>query len=239
MTKRSKILLYQDYIHNNGVLHKRLCETYGRSNVSFADANDILNGALDKSVFLFVMPGGADLYYCEKLNGDGNRLIREFVEEGGHYLGICAGAYYGAREIDWGKGEITGPRELAFADQKATGPVYEFLEENDIGKSWHNIVDVTIGGERYIALYAAGPVFDGEGLASYSNGQTAIVKKQVGKGTVILSSPHIEYAPKDLEKVTYRHLNKSLDWAQKNIERFARNHHAERDLWSRVLKEFA
>lgn len=238
MTKRSKIFLYQDYVHNNGVVHKRLCDTYGRANVHFADADDILNGALDKSVFLFVMPGGADLYYVEKLDGKCNAAIRAFVEAGGHYLGICAGAYYASREIDWNKGEIAGPRELAFTDQKATGPVYEFLEENTLDKSWHNIVDVRIGDERYIALYAAGPVFDGEGLASYSSGQTAIVKEKIGKGTVILSSPHIEYAPKDLAKVTYRHLNNSLPWAEKNIERFARNHHAERDLWSRVMNEF-
>ena len=236
--KRNKVFLYQDYIHNNGVLHKRLIDTYGHANVRFCDAGDILNGALDNSVFLFVMPGGADLYYAEKLNGDGNAKIRAYVEQGGHYLGICAGAYYASREIDWAKGEIAGPRELALADTKATGPIYEFLEGNDLGKSWQNIVDVKLGDERYIALYEAGPVFDGEGLASYSNGQTAIVKSSIGKGMVILSSPHIEYAPKDLKNRTYQHLNNSAEWSAKNIDRFANNHHLERDLWSRVMKEF-
>ncbi|PZP54422.1 MAG: biotin--protein ligase [Micavibrio aeruginosavorus] len=237
--KRSKVFLYQDYVHNNGVLHKRLCETYGSDNVRFCDAADIISGALNESVFLFVMPGGADLYYCEKLNGEGNTKIKAYVEQGGNYLGICAGAYYAAREIDWNKGEIAGSRELAFANAKATGPVYEFLEENDINKSWQNIVDVTIDGERYSALYAAGPVFEGDGLATYSNGQTAIVKNTIGKGTVILSSPHIEYAPKDLSNTTYKHLNTSTEWSTKNIDRFTQNHHSERDLWSRVTKEFA
>ncbi len=237
--KRSKVLLYQDYIHNNGVLHKRLSETYGHENVRFCDADDIMGGALDSSVFLFVMPGGADLYYCEKLNGDGNKRIRDYVEQGGNYLGICAGAYYAAREIDWNNGEIAGARELVLADTKATGPAFEFLEDNDIDKSWQNIVDVKIDDERYTALYIAGPIFDGAGFASYSNGNTAIVKSRVGKGMVILSSPHIEYHPEDLKRSAYSHRNNSKDWSAKNISRFENNHHSERDLWTRVLKEFA
>ncbi len=237
--KRSKVFLYQDYVHNNGVLHKRLCETYGPDNVRFCDADDIINGILDTSVFLFVMPGGADLYYCEKLNGEGNTKIKAYVEQGGNYLGICAGAYYAAREIDWNKGEIAGSRELAFADAKATGPVYEFLEDNDINKSWQNIVDVTIDGEIYPALYDAGPIFEGPGFATYSSGQTAITKATIGKGIVILSSPHIEFRPADLVKATYKNRNQSFDWSRKNIDKFTKCYHTERDIWSRVLKEFA
>ena len=38
-----------------------------------------------------VFPGGADSPYQEKLQGEGNRVIRQFVEEGGWYLGFCAG----------------------------------------------------------------------------------------------------------------------------------------------------
>lgn len=238
MTKRNKVFLYQDYVHNNGVLHRRLCETYGASNVRFCDAADILNNTLDKTVLLFVMPGGADLYYCEKLNGEGNSKIKAFVEQGGHYLGICAGAYYATREIDWAKGDIAGSRELNFHDGKATGPVYEFLEDNDINKSWKNIVDIRIGNERYAALYDGGPVFDQPGFGSYSNGQTALVKSKIGKGSIILSSAHIEYRPKDLEQTTYRHLNKSTEWYEKNASRFAKNYHSERDIWLRIIKEF-
>ncbi len=237
--KRSKVLLYQDYIHNNGVLHKRLCETYGHAQVRFCDADDIIGGALDNTVFLFVMPGGADLYYCEKLNGEGNTKIKAYVEQGGNYLGICAGAYYAVREIDWNKGEIAGERELAFVDTKATGPIYEFLKDNDINQSWKNVVDINIGNERYISFYSGGPVFEGEGFATYSNGQNAIVKTSIGNGKVILSSPHIEYRPKDLKDTTYKHLNDWQEWTDKNLSRFVNNHHAERDLWSRVLKEFA
>lgn len=234
--RKNKILLYQDYVHNNGILYRRLSETYEQ--VVFCDADDISNGALNSGVYLLVMPGGADLYYCEKLDGAGNSAIRKYVEAGGNYLGICAGAYYAAREIDWDQGKIAGPRELRFFDGQATGPVYEFLEENNIDESWQNIVDINIGGELYPALYYAGPVFDGAGLATYSNGKTAIVKTKIGKGTVILSSPHIEYRPQDLIKVTYKNQNASYNWAQNNIDKFQKRYHAEHDIWSRIMKEF-
>lgn len=238
MFPKNKILLYQDYVHNNGVLHRRLVETYGHDNVRFCDARDIINGVLTKDVFLLVMPGGADLYYAEKLNGDGNRKIRAYVEQGGNYLGICAGAYYGASEIDWAKGDIAGARELNFYDGKATGPVYEFIEGNDIAKSWQNIVDVTIDNEIYPALYDAGPVFDRPGLGQYSNGRPCIVKEKIGKGTTILCSPHIEYRPADLQAATYRNNNASQAWSEINISNFAKRYHAERDIWVRVMKEF-
>ena len=48
---------------------------------------------------LFVMPGGADTPYWEALNGAPNNNIRDYVSQGGRYLGICAGAYYGAQEL--------------------------------------------------------------------------------------------------------------------------------------------
>ena len=75
---------------------------------------------------LFVMPGGADLPFCAALNGAPNQRIRQFVERGGAYLGICAGAYYACRKIAFHagtEGAICGPRELGFLDALATtGP---------------------------------------------------------------------------------------------------------------------
>ena len=76
------------------------------------------------------MPGGADVPYCQALDGHGNKLIRgmqliqcqysrsrfekqltqgknwavvsaDFVEAGGAYLGLCAGAYYACARIEF------------------------------------------------------------------------------------------------------------------------------------------
>lgn len=66
---------------------------------------------------LLVIPGGRDLPYVEELTTKTRvtKRIREFVKEGGKYLGICAGAYFGAEEVrfDVGGGlEVAGKREL-------------------------------------------------------------------------------------------------------------------------------
>ncbi len=75
---------------------------------------------------MFVMPGGGDLDYCKHLNGEGNRIIREFVRNGGMYVGICAGSYYGCANIEFDKGlssEVCGSRELAFFAGREVGPL--------------------------------------------------------------------------------------------------------------------
>lgn len=39
-------------------------------------AQDVLDGAWKADSVMLVMPGGADLPYCEALNGQGNQQIR-------------------------------------------------------------------------------------------------------------------------------------------------------------------
>jgi biotin--protein ligase len=77
---------------------------------------------------MLVMPGGRDLPYCEALNGEPNARIRQYVEGGGRYLGLCAGAYYASNEIEFEKGraimEIIQPRELGFYPGLSRGTTY-------------------------------------------------------------------------------------------------------------------
>jgi glutamine amidotransferase-like uncharacterized protein len=179
------IAIYQDYVHNNGSLAMALQDL--GYNFHFIDADAIIHNKLNADAL--VMPGGADLYYCEKLNGLGNQKIKRFVENGGGYLGICAGAYYGCAGIDWNDGEIAGPRELSFIDAHAVGPVRDFVP--DLDQSWYAPVNLHTDMGVFKTLYAAGPVFDvkdAEILATYDNNRPAII----AKGSVVLSSPHIE-----------------------------------------------
>jgi biotin--protein ligase len=66
---------------------------------------------------LLVIPGGRDLPYVEELSVKTRvtKRIGEYVREGGRYLGICAGAYFGAKEVVFDQGgdmEVRGDREL-------------------------------------------------------------------------------------------------------------------------------
>lgn len=172
-----------------------------------ATAADIKAGILDKAAML-VMPGGADLPYCERLNGAGNAAIRQFVAAGGLYLGICAGAYYACTRIDFrGQGgTISGARELAFFPGTAVGSLPDltggvlYAEEDTASKALVPLVfaDGANGGQYY---YHGGPAFiadedadaaDYTVAARFADGLPALVCGRFGLGRYILSAVHFE-----------------------------------------------
>lgn len=99
---------------------------------------ELLQDNWTHSCSLVVMPGGRDLPYVAKLRGAGNQRIKDFVHNGGSYLGLCAGGYYGAAAVEFAKGdpvlEVMGPRELGFFPGVARGPVFPgFQYKNNSG----------------------------------------------------------------------------------------------------------
>ena len=158
------------------------------------------------------MPGGADLPYCKKLNGAGNAAIRRFVEQGGMYFGICAGAYYGCRDIEFHKSrsdEITGARELAFIDATAYGSLPSlagFYDTTLATAKWVGLTDTN--GHTAQSYYHGGCAFDVRDpnaiiLARYADlpaHPPAIITKQIGQGRAILSGAHIEVTPSHLRE---------------------------------------
>ncbi|GAA5919852.1 hypothetical protein JCM6882_008341, partial [Rhodosporidiobolus microsporus] len=89
------------------------------------------------SCALLVFPGGRDLPYLFDLGGRANDRIREWVQQGGRYLGICAGAYYACTSIEFEVGtplEVVGPRELRFFSGVCRGTVFPgFQYDSDAG----------------------------------------------------------------------------------------------------------
>jgi glutamine amidotransferase-like uncharacterized protein len=201
------IVLYND----EGVLpfaFSCLRQFFHAHEVTVADARAVVGGDALEHAGLFVMPGGADLPYARKLNGAGNANIRRFVEKGGIYLGICAGAYYGCRAIEFHKGrddEICGRRELAFIDGVAVGSLPELAPYYNGTLDSAAITDLRFAdGGSAQAFYQGGCRFsldtgsDAEILAVYANmpeQPPAIVRRQVGKGSAILSGVHFEITP--------------------------------------------
>lgn len=137
--------------------------------VRTTDSTELVGSKWSASCQLLVMPGGRDAPYCKELDGVGNKQIRAFVEAGGGYLGICAGAYYGSAYVEFAKGdpniEIVGPRELAFFPVTSVGPVFPgFNYDNNAGahvagmsvtKAGEAVLGTT-GGSNYSSLYYNG-----------------------------------------------------------------------------------
>lgn len=190
--------------------------------VWLANAEAIVDGRVLGLADIFVMPGGADLPYCEKLNGAGNDNIRAYVEEGGTYLGICAGAYYACRRIEFHKGredEICGNRELAFTKAVARGSLPALAPYYDLTLSTAAIASISLAdGGQVSAFYHGGPAFIGAGsrdeiIARYSDVEgspIAILKTSVGDGQAILCGIHPEVSAEDFADYPFK------DEAEKN-----------------------
>lgn len=96
--------------------------------VSEITAQSLLSDPWPNFCSLLVMPGGRDTPYHDALSGAGNAKIKKFVEDGGSYLGICAGGYYGAKEIKFMLDDdvyrVHVKRELAFWPGTCEGLVF-------------------------------------------------------------------------------------------------------------------
>lgn len=201
------ILIYTDNVSNNHILYYALGRLRGKQNVYFVNANEILQGALSPDVDMLVMPGGASRYKADKLNGAANRLIKQYVADGGRYLGICAGSYMACETTCWAKGqpcEIITQNELCFFPGVGDGPIERFGRGDNYNSTDACLVTLNVGGKFIKSMYLGGCVFRPAAgmdyqiqvLATFAHlpGEpAAIVTGKYGQGTWLLSSTHPEY----------------------------------------------
>lgn len=210
-----RVLIYRDYGVSIDLLiplHKWLTGSLPQHSIEYTDATSIVckDALAAKDVCAFVMPGGQARGYKEKLAIVGDRKIQNFVKGGGLYYGICGGAYYPCRKIDFTGRDLriiddnTNP---VFFDGIAKGSVSELTDGNYYASAFFestNVVSVEYSaGKDAAPYYRGGPVFIGdfskaayEILATYkqlpANENVAAVKCLVGKGAAILIAVHPE-----------------------------------------------
>jgi len=159
-----------------------------------------------RSFDVVVFPGGNAAGQSRALGNRGLAAVREFVGEGGGYLGFCAGAYLATRQYTW---------SLALVDSKvldtkhwARGTGIVRLRLTATGRSLFE------AKREPLVYYAQGPLLapaedpgipDFEPLAHYATevakngapkgvmpGSAAVVRGRYGRGRVLLFSPHPE-----------------------------------------------
>lgn len=191
-------------------------------------AEDVKEGRWMKDAAAFIMPSGLDLTYFAKLKGRGNDLIKTYVQQGGSYLGVGAGAYYACLEVDfYNLWKIVERRELGFYPGKCVGSLFPFSYDPP---SRGSIVQVICPhtGTMCNTHYNGGGYFDrgiedgkykeGTGVSVLFNylgneflsqdgssilnftGKAAAIKGRAGKGTFILSAIHPEYSLYSLQE---------------------------------------
>ncbi|MBT3637157.1 MAG: hypothetical protein HN531_09470 [Opitutae bacterium] len=169
---------------------------------------DIRSGALSQ-FDLVVFPGGSGSKQAAALEKAGRAKVRQFIERGGGYLGVCAGSYLAARNYDWSLKIIDGRTVDTQKGHWRRGEGMVEMELTEKGRlilgDYPKVVKVR---------YANGPIFAPAGddaLADFvplayfrtelaKNGARvgamvdtpAILSGQLGKGRVLCISPHPE-----------------------------------------------
>lgn len=168
--------------------------------ISLLGPKEVCAGLIEGTCF--ILPGGRDLPYVRSLKGEGVRQIREFVEQGGNFLGICAGSYFAGSKVEFAIGtdnEVVGERELKFYSGKVVGP---HLAPYDYRSLSGARVDLLKWEKEVPVFFNGGGTFIGgesHTLASYSSGEPAIIWTEVKKGRACLSGVHFEYHPDLME----------------------------------------
>ena len=174
--------------------------------IETVNSSEIVSGkVLDSSVLALFISGGRANYYFENLGEIGNNNIRNYVTNGGIYFGICAGAYYACKnvefEADIPESKISAEYKLDLINGTAFGSLYkDFMIEPFTHKPESSaVVKIKNRFSTYSALYHGGPFFETKDscriLGCYTKNlkKPAIIMKKYGKGKVFASGVHFEY----------------------------------------------
>jgi putative intracellular protease/amidase len=195
--------------------------------------SDIIEGALSH-FDVVIFPGGSGSKQAAALGIEGRKQVRRFVENGGGFVGICAGAYLAAANYSW---------SLRICDYKT------FCEVRNIpgaGRKsmWYRGPSATVtieltpdgqeilghAGEPFKVRYQNGPIVSPAGMDELPDYQVlawfrsevsryetqkgtmvntpAIIGGKFGKGRVLSISPHPE-SSQDLGLLVAR----AIQWA--------------------------
>ena len=156
------------------------------NNLSYSTASSAQLNAMTtqklESFKLLIVPGGNSITIGQNLTSSATANVHNAVSNGGlHYLGICAGAFFGGYSIYNGLNLTSGVWFNFFADYNAgihkeavaiaspdAGPLDQYWQDGPQLSGWGSIV------------------------GKYPDGTPAIVEGKSGNGWVILSGVHPE-----------------------------------------------
>lgn len=145
-----------------------------------------------KEFDVIVFSGGSGSAQSKAIGEAGRKNVRQFVEQGGGYLGICAGAYLACAGFDWGLG-ILNAKTKSSKWRRGSGMLA--TELTDSGREIFGAA-----GAPFVIRYNNGPIIEPLGrkdLPAYQVG--AVFREEVAKNDtpkgIMLGSPAIVYAP--------------------------------------------
>ncbi|KAK3779939.1 hypothetical protein RRG08_054192 [Elysia crispata] len=128
--------------------------------IEYISPEEIKEGTWTKNCCLIAFGGGYDLGFINALGQKGTHIIRDFVQQGGSYLGFCAGAYWACNYIEFDKGgslEVVGERFLKFFPGNCIGPAYPGFDYKN--KKGVHAVPVSYKGVLFRSYLHGGGIF--------------------------------------------------------------------------------
>ena len=211
VTDEAPLIRVAIYDHSDGSasgpknLKRILVEEVGFTS-TVVSPQEIRDGMLDRYDVL-IMPGGSGSKQSKMLEDSGREMVQNFVNEGGGYVGICAGAYLASSHYSWSLGLINAKVWDRSHWARGTGTV-----SLSLSPSGCKVLDAEQGelecyyGQGPLLVPDNNPSLPGyEVLATYGTeiakkgapegamvGTHAIVRTMYGQGRVICFSPHPE-----------------------------------------------
>lgn len=159
-----------------------------------------------KGFQVLIIPGGLSKSQGDALGEDGRQMVRQFISDGGTYVGICAGCYLASCHYKWSLNVL--PVKVVDSTNWERGITTLALRLTDEGKQWlgHAEADVKV---KYHNGPVLAPLAESKEkllvLATYREEITrkgakeglmidtpAMVAARYGKGWVVGISPHPE-----------------------------------------------
>jgi len=185
-------------------------------------AEEIRGNALSK-IDVLICPGGSGSKQASTLDVEGCKAIRQFVQNGGGYVGFCAGSYLASANYTWSLGILNA--KVVDREHWARGTGDVTLKMTAEGKrilgATDEIVTCYYGQGPLLAPGSSTDVPAYQVLATYNSemakkgaptgvmiGTTAIAAGNYGKGRVLCFSPHPEKT-KGLED----YVRRAVRWA--------------------------
>eukprot|EP00474_Spongospora_subterranea_P000607 CRZ01065.1 hypothetical protein [Spongospora subterranea] len=176
-------------------------------NVKEVSAKYLRENDWESTSSIVIIPGGRDKPFTTDLSPVTDR-IRKFVENGGNYIGIGAGAYFASNSIDFQKDsmqKIVEPRELKLINGKAVNAFTEYEYDNRVGARTPQVHPTWDDDRTFVFYCHGGSVFELDPedknmtvLAELDDGRPVIVLGKVGAGKALVSGVHFEYDPKSV-----------------------------------------
>jgi len=152
-------------------------------------------------------PGGDAYGYKLSVNNSGLDHIRNLINQGGFYIGVCAGSYFACDSIEWEGGEYDYPLDLFNGWARgAIDAIAPWADYTMTEISFNPLEPVNYYSEATATvLYYGGPVYEPkpgqitDTLATWNSwgNLPAIVSFLYGSGRVLFIGPHPEIEEDD------------------------------------------